>query len=113
MVQARITGVTWYGVLHLGTMSLLRAVQLAYFVGIPLCLAVGACAALKSRAPDPATAAREARKASVLACNAYDAAVRAGAAKANDRADFACAATRGICADDVELERDADGGLEP
>lgn len=72
-----------------------------------------ACAALESRAPDPATAAREARKASVLACNAYDAAVRAGATKANDRADFACAATRGICADDVELERDTDGGLEP
>jgi len=47
----------------------------------------------------PAVAARDARKVSVSACNAYDAAVHAGLVQPDERADFACAATRGICAD--------------
>lgn len=49
--------------------------------------------------PEPALVARDARRASVAACNAYDAAVRMGVAKADEHADYACAATRGICAD--------------
>ncbi len=60
--------------------------------------ALTSCAAFKN-APDPATAARDARRVSVAACNAYDAAVRSGALQATERADLACAATRGICAD--------------
>jgi hypothetical protein len=53
-----------------------------------------------SRVPaiDPATAAKQARRASVAACNAYDVAVSAGAPE-DERANLACAATRGICAD--------------
>lgn len=60
--------------------------------------ALTSCAAFKD-APDAATAARDARRVSVAACNAYDEAVRLGAVKPSDRADLACAATRGLCAD--------------
>jgi outer membrane biogenesis lipoprotein LolB len=66
-------------------------------------LALSACASTGADATDAATAAREARRVSVTACNAYDAAVRLGVAHADPRADLACAATRGVCAD-VELE---------
>lgn len=68
----------------------------AMLVALPSC----------SSAPqlDPATAARQARRTAVAACNAYDAAVSAGVAQPDDRADFACASTRGICADDLQVE---------
>lgn len=69
-------------------------------VHVVLLLATG-CAS--SGAPNPATAARDARRASIAACNAYDAAVRMGLHAADGRADWACAATRGVCAD-VELD---------
>lgn len=73
-------------------------------VYVAVALLALSCVSLEQRAEDPSRAARDARKASVAACNAYDAAVRLGVAKPDERADYACAATRGICADDLALE---------
>lgn len=52
---------------------------------------------------DPAAVAREARLGSLRACNAYRAAVALGAAKPDARADAACLAVSGVCAEPASI----------
>ena len=56
-----------------------------------------ACACAGLSAPDPATAAREARKASVRACDAYDAAVRLRTSLRDEATEKVCASVRAVC----------------
>jgi hypothetical protein len=52
---------------------------------------------------DPAKVAREARLGSLRACNAYRLAVSLGATKPDERADAACLAVSGVCAEPASL----------
>ena len=54
-----------------------------------------ACAGLS--APDPATAAREARRASVQACAAYDTAVRLRPSLKDEATEKVCVSVRAVC----------------